>query len=85
MSQIVKTQNLTQSHDRETRKKGSLSFLNVARSILVEIGAVVAMVSLANKLAEGNVSAALLIASAGAGVVLGSFVVFHLYVGKKAH
>ena len=85
MSKIVEAQNLTHSQDRETKRKGSLSFLNVVRSIFTEISAVVVMVSLANKLAEGNVSAALLIASVGTGLVLGSFVVFHLYVGKKAH
>ena len=85
MSHIVEAQNLTHSQDRETKKKRSVSFLNVVRSILTEVSAVVTMVYLANKLAEGNLSAALLIASVGTGVVLGSFVVFHLYVGKKAH
>lgn len=80
----------TRSHNvtpGEAKREG-LSFLNLVRSLFTEVGAIVMVTFLANQMTEywgfrqeHRVSS--LIFAAAVGGVLGSFVVFHVYLREK--
>lgn len=85
MSQIVEAHSSAPHSRQDERKKEGFSYVNVMRSIFTEFSAIGMMVFLATQLHDGNYRAAILIASAGSGAILGLFVVFHLYVRRKTH
>ncbi len=82
MSQIVQAQG--SASPGKQRKKDSLSFSNLARSILTITSAITVMAFLASQIAEGRLTTAIISTAVVGGAIMGFAVALHLFK-TKAH